>query len=64
VAKSNRSGLTGFRNRPNRFGLPTAVLCVFPPRVSSGCWLGLSPRSSSTPVAAWAWQEKFVEVHE
>jgi hypothetical protein len=29
-AKSNRSGLTGFRNRPDRFGLPAAVSCVFP----------------------------------
>jgi hypothetical protein len=32
-AKSNRSGLTGFRNRPYRFGLPAAVSCVFPLRV-------------------------------
>jgi hypothetical protein len=32
-AKSNRSGLTGFRNRPDRFGLPAAVSCVFPLRV-------------------------------
>jgi hypothetical protein len=29
-AKSNRSGLTGFKNRPDRFGLPAAVSCVFP----------------------------------
>jgi hypothetical protein len=55
-AKSNRSGLTGFRNRPDRFGLPAAVLCVFPLCVSRGCWLGLAPRSSSTPVTAWTWQ--------
>jgi hypothetical protein len=26
--------------------------------------LGLAPRSSSTPVAAWTWQEKRLEVHE
>jgi hypothetical protein len=63
-AKSNRSGLTGFRNRPDRFGLPAAVSCVFPLRVTRGCLLGLAPRSSSTPVAAWTWQEKLVEVHE
>jgi hypothetical protein len=63
-AKSNRSGLTGFRNRPNRFGLPAAVLCVFPLRVCYGCWLGLAARSSSTSVAAWTWQEKLAEVHE
>jgi hypothetical protein len=63
-AKSNRSVLTVFRNRPDRFEVPAAMSCVFPLRVSSGCWLGLAPRSSSTPVAAWAWQEKLVEVHE
>jgi hypothetical protein len=51
-AKSNRSGLTGFRNRPDRFGLPAAVSCVFPLRVCCGCWLGLPPRFSSTSVAA------------
>jgi hypothetical protein len=33
-AKSNRSGLTGLRNRPDRFGLPAAVSCVFPLCVS------------------------------
>jgi hypothetical protein len=32
-AKSNRSGMTGFRNRPDRFGLPAAVSCVFPLRL-------------------------------
>jgi hypothetical protein len=32
-AKSNRSSLTGFRNRLDRFGLPAAVSCVFPLRV-------------------------------
>jgi hypothetical protein len=32
-SKSNRSVLTSFRNRPDRFGLPAAVLCVFPLRV-------------------------------
>jgi hypothetical protein len=32
--------------------------------VLSGTWLGLAPRSSSTSVAAWTWQEKLVEVHE
>jgi hypothetical protein len=63
-AKSNRSGLTDFRNRPDRFGLPATVSCVFPLRVSSGCWLGLAPTSSSTPVVAWTWQEKLVEAHE
>jgi hypothetical protein len=51
-AKSNRSGLTGFRNRPDRFGLPAAVLCLFPLRVCCGYWLGLAPRFSSTSVAA------------
>jgi hypothetical protein len=63
-AKSNRSGLTGLENRPDRFGLPAAVSCVFPQRVSHGCWLGLAPRSSSTSVAVWTWQEKLVEVHK
>jgi hypothetical protein len=63
-AKSNRSGLTGFRNRPNRFVLLAAVSCVFPLRVCCGRWLGLAPRSSSTLVAAWTWQEKLAEVHE
>jgi hypothetical protein len=61
---SNRSGLTSFRNWPDRFGLPAAVSCVFPLRVSSGCWLGLLPRSSSTSLPVWTWQEKLVEVHE
>jgi hypothetical protein len=51
-AKSNRSGMTGFRNRPDRFGLPAAVSCVFPLHVCCGCWLGLAPRFSSTSVAA------------
>jgi hypothetical protein len=32
-AKSNRSGLTGFRNQPDRFGLPAAVSCVVSLRV-------------------------------
>jgi hypothetical protein len=54
-AKSNRSGLTGFRNRPDRFGLPAAVSCVFPLCVCCGCWLSLAPRFSSTSVAAWTW---------
>jgi hypothetical protein len=51
-AKSNRSGLIGFRNRPDRFGLSAVVSCVFPLRVCCGCWLGLAPRFSSTSVAA------------
>jgi hypothetical protein len=63
-AKSNRSSLTGFRNRPDRIWLPAAVSCVFLLCVSCGCWLGLAPRSSSTSVVAWTWQEKLVEVHE
>jgi hypothetical protein len=50
-AKSNRSGLTGFRNRPDQFGLPAAVSCVFPLRVCCGCWLGLALRFSRTLVA-------------
>jgi hypothetical protein len=50
-AKSNRSGLTGFRNRPDRFGLSAVVSCVFPLRVCCGCWLGLAPRFSTTSVA-------------
>jgi hypothetical protein len=50
-AKSNRSGLTGFRNRPDRFGLPAAVSCVFPLRVCCGCWLCLANRFNSTSVA-------------
>jgi hypothetical protein len=63
-AKSNTSGLTGFRNRPDLFGLPAAVSCVFPLRVCCGYWLGLAPRFSSTSVATWTWQEKLVVVHE
>jgi hypothetical protein len=51
-AKSNRSGLTGFRNRPDRFRLPATVSCVFPLCVCCGCWLGLAPRFSSTSMAA------------
>jgi hypothetical protein len=64
VAKSNRSGLTGFRNRPDRFGLAAAVSCVFPLRVCCDCWLGLAPRSNSTSVAALTWQEKLAEVNK
>jgi hypothetical protein len=63
-AKSNRSDLTGFKNQPDRFGLPAAVSCVFPLRVSCGCWLDLAPRFSSTSVAAWTWKEKLAEVHQ
>jgi hypothetical protein len=63
-AKSNRSGLTGFRNRPDWLGLSAAVSCVFWLCVFCGCWLGFAPRSSTTPVAAWTWQEKLVDVHE
>jgi hypothetical protein len=63
-AKSNRSGPTGFRNRPDRFVLPAALSCVFPLRVCWGCCLGIVPRFSSTPVATWTWQEKLAEVHE
>jgi hypothetical protein len=63
-AKSNRTGLAGFRNRLDRFGLPVAVSCVFPLRVCCGYWLGLAPRSISTSVAAWTWQEKLAEVNE
>jgi hypothetical protein len=51
-AKSNRSGLTGFENRPDRFGLPAAMSCVFPLCVCYGYWLGLAPRFNSTSVAA------------
>jgi hypothetical protein len=40
------------------------VSCVFPLRVSSGCWLGLAARTSSTLVTAWTWQEKAVEALE
>jgi hypothetical protein len=64
VCPLNRSGLTGFRKRPDRFGLPAAMSCVFPLRVCCGCWLGLAPRFSSTLVAAWTWQEKLAEVNE
>jgi hypothetical protein len=63
-AKFNRSGLTGFRNRPDRFGLPAAVSCVFSLRVCCGCWLGLAPRSSSTSVALLTLQEKSAVVNE
>jgi hypothetical protein len=63
-AKSNRSGPTGSRNRPDWFGLPAAVSCVFPLRVCCGCWLSLAPRFSSTSVATWTWQEKLAKVHE
>jgi hypothetical protein len=59
-AKSNRSGLTSLENQPDRFGLPAAVSCVFPLRVSYCYWLGLAPRSSSTSVTVWTWQEKLV----
>jgi hypothetical protein len=51
-AKSNRSGLTSFRNRPDQFGLPAAMSCVFPLCVCCGYWLGLAPRFNSTSVAA------------
>jgi hypothetical protein len=37
---------------------------VFLLRVGCGCWLGLAPRSSSTLVTAWTWQEKLAEVNE
>jgi hypothetical protein len=40
-AKFNRSGLTSFKNRPDRFGLPAAMSCVFLLRVCCGCWLVL-----------------------
>jgi hypothetical protein len=60
----SETGLTGFRNRPDRFGLTAAGSCVFPLCVSCGCWLGLAPRFSSTSVAAWIWQEKLGDVHE
>jgi hypothetical protein len=63
-AKSNRSGLTGFRNRPDRFGLPAAVSCVVSLHVCCGCWSSLAPRFSSTSVATWTWQEKLAEVLE
>jgi hypothetical protein len=63
-AKSNRSGLTGCRNRPDRFGQPAALSYVFSLLVCCGYWLGLAPRFSSTLVATWTWQEKLVEVHE
>jgi hypothetical protein len=47
-----KTDLTGLENRSYRF-------IVF-----RGCWLGLAPSSSRTPVTAWTWQEKLVEVHE
>jgi hypothetical protein len=64
AAKTNRSGLTGFRNRPDRFWLPAVMSCLFPLRVCCGCSLGLAPRFSSTSVATWTWQEKLAEVHK
>jgi hypothetical protein len=39
------------------------VSCVFPLRVCCGYWLGLAPRSGSTSVAVWTWQEKLAEVN-
>jgi hypothetical protein len=50
-------GLTGFTLAA---GARVVFLCVF----SSVAWLSLAPRSSSTLVAMWPWQEKLVEVHE
>jgi hypothetical protein len=53
----SKTGLTDF-------SLAAGARVVFRCVLSSGCRLGLAPRSSSTPAAAWTWQEKLVEVHE
>jgi hypothetical protein len=58
------TGVTGLQNRSDRFYSGSKWSSCFPLRVSSVDWLGLAPRSSSTPVAAWTWQEKRLEVHE
>jgi hypothetical protein len=64
LAKSGETGVTGFGNRSDRFYSGSKCSSCFPLQVSSVALLGLAPRSSSTPVAAWTWQEKRVEVHE
>jgi hypothetical protein len=57
VRPVSETGLTGF-------SLAAGARVVFRCVLLSGCRLGLVPRSSSTPVVAWTWQEKLVEVHE
>jgi hypothetical protein len=56
--------VTGFGKRSDRFYSGSKCSSCFPLRVSSVALLGLAPRSSSTPVVVWTWQEKRVEVHE
>jgi hypothetical protein len=53
----SETGLAGF-------SLAAGARVVFRCVLSCGCRLGLAPRSSSTPVAAWPWQEKLMEVHK
>jgi hypothetical protein len=53
----SETGLTGF-------SLVAGARVIFHCVLSSGCQLVLAPRSSSTPVVAWTWQEKLVDVHE
>jgi hypothetical protein len=57
-------GVTGLEKRSDRFYSDSKCSSCFPLRVSSVALLGLAPRSSSTLVAVWTWQEKCVEVHE
>jgi hypothetical protein len=64
LAKSGETGVTGLGKRSDRFYSGSKCSSCFPLRVSSVALLGLAPRSSSTPVAAWIWQEKRVEAHE
>jgi hypothetical protein len=64
LSSLGETGVTGFGKRSDRFYCGSKCSSCFPLRVSSVALLGLSPRSSSTPVAAWTWQEKRVEVHE
>jgi hypothetical protein len=64
LSSLGETGVTGLGKRSDRFYSGSKCLSCFPLCVSSVAWLGLAPRSSSTPVAAWTWQEKSVEVHE
>jgi hypothetical protein len=57
-------GLTGLRNRPDRFYSGRRCLSCFLLRVFESSLVCLTRRSSSIPVATWIWQEKFVEVSE
>jgi hypothetical protein len=55
------TGVIGLAKRSDR---GSKCSSCFPLCVSSVACFGLAPRSSSTPVDAWTWREKSVEVHE